>query len=57
MSLDLHDPDTHTLLPPGIDIPRMLNSHRRIRRMQAADMFVLEPRARADKHFVQRPIV
>src|ERR1700722_10869187 len=48
-------PDAHALLPPRVEIARVLDGHARIRRMQAADMFVVEPPAGPDEYFVQRP--
>src|SRR6185436_12443325 len=52
-----HDPDAHALLPPRVHVARVLDCHRRISGMNAADVLVLETGARTNEHFVQRPLL
>src|SRR5580698_812097 len=52
-----HYPDADTLLAARVHIARMLDRHAGIGSVNAADVFVLEACAGADKDFEQRPIV
>src|SRR5271166_2874571 len=49
-----HDPDGKPLAAAGIDVARGLQRHRRVGRVNRADMPVRKPGPRADEHLPQR---
>ena len=56
ITADGHHPDRDALLPPGVHVAGVAQRHRRVRRVQAADMLVRQAAAGADEDLPQRPV-
>src|SRR3712207_2294911 len=49
-------PDADPLVAAGVDVTRVPQRHRVVRRVQGADVHVVEPPLAADEHLVERPL-
>src|SRR6476646_6376774 len=54
--LGCDDPNAHAFIPPGIDIPRVMQGHVRVRGVQRADVHMIEAALAPKEHLVQWPV-
>mgnify|MGYP003693691423 CR=1 FL=1 len=57
ISLERHHPDADAFQAACVYVARVLDRHARIRRVNAADVLVLETGASPDEDFEQRPFL